>query len=140
MRASQPGRGLGRLCPLAFEKRSPRPASGCRRHGDNLELHDARRRLPRSAWHPAVPRQDLEGHVYWVEQSAPPFEAISLRTAPIDVARISEQLLFTAVKPCILTSATLGTGDENLGYFRARVGADQVEAQPSAARSTSRSR
>ncbi|CAN5128269.1 helicase C-terminal domain-containing protein [soil metagenome] len=72
--------------------------------------------------------QDLDGHVYWVEQTgnerAP---ALAVCASPVDMASVLEKVLFGKGKTAILTSATLGTGDAGLTYFRKRVGAGQVE-------------
>jgi ATP-dependent DNA helicase DinG len=91
-----------------------------------LELHDlARRLLAAQGTVKAFLEQDHEDHVYWVERSGGDSRSISLRSAPIDVSPHLEKLFFHGeTKPCILTSATLGTGGENgLDYFKKRVGA-----------------
>ena len=55
-------------------------------------------------------------------------DAITLRSAPVEVAERLRDSLFDRGKPVILTSATLGTGDQKLSYFRERLGAQ--EARP----------
>lgn len=70
--------------------------------------------------------QSDEGLVYWVEKSER--ESLSLNAAPIDVAELLRPVFFQRQRACIFTSATLGVGDRDLGYFRRRVGAEEVEA------------
>lgn len=70
--------------------------------------------------------QGDEGSVYWVEKSER--DSISLNAAPIDVAELLRPVFFERDRPCVFTSATLGIGDRDLGYFRNRVGAQDVEA------------
>lgn len=70
--------------------------------------------------------QGDEGSVYWVEKSER--DSISLNAAPIDVAELLRPVFFERDRPCVFTSATLGIGDRDLGYFRNRVGAQEVEA------------
>jgi ATP-dependent DNA helicase DinG len=52
----------------------------------------------------------------------------SLHAAPVNVAERLRPLLFSAGKGIVMTSATLGVGDPQLGYFRGRVGADRARA------------
>lgn len=70
--------------------------------------------------------QGDEGSVYWVEKSER--DSISLNAAPIDVAELLRPVFFERDRPCVFTSATLGIGDRDLGYFRDRVGAQDVES------------
>lgn len=72
--------------------------------------------------------QSREGHVYWVERSGMDGRNLSLHAAPIDVSPLLRALFFSGQKTCVLTSATLGTGDSNLRYFRRRCGAEKVRA------------
>ncbi len=72
--------------------------------------------------------QEDEGSVYWVEKTGYEGTAFSLNAAPVRVADRLRGLLFGLDKICITTSATLGTGDDGLSYFRQRVGADNVKA------------
>ena len=72
--------------------------------------------------------QEDEGSVYWVERSGRDRDAITLRSAPVEVADRLRDSLFGRGKPVVLTSATLGTGDHQLSYFRERLGAQ--EARP----------
>ena len=92
-----------------------------------LELHDlARRFLAIRKGIAGFLDQGEEEHVYWVERShADSHHAFTLKSAPIDVSRQLGELFFRGDRPCILTSATLGTGGGNgLDYFKKRVGAD----------------
>lgn len=70
--------------------------------------------------------QREDGLVYWVEKDQR--EALSLNAAPIDVSELLRPVFFERDRPCVFTSATLGIGERDLGYFRGRVGADDVEA------------
>ena len=73
-------------------------------------------------------KQDAEQHVYWVEQSGKTTQFHNLHAAPVDIAAHLHALLFREDNTCIMTSATLGTGDAALDYFRRRIGADDVHA------------
>ena len=73
-------------------------------------------------------KQDAEQHVYWVEQSGKTTQYHNLHAAPVDIAAHLHALLFREDNTCIMTSATLGTGDAALDYFRTRIGADDVHA------------
>lgn len=70
--------------------------------------------------------QTEDGLVYWVEKSDR--DSISLNAAPVDVSELLRPVFFDRDRPCVFTSATLGIGDRDLGYFRHRVGADEVES------------
>jgi len=70
--------------------------------------------------------QSEEGLVYWVEKSER--DSIALNAAPVDVAELLRPVFFEGDRPCVFTSATLGTGDRDLRYFRHRVGAEEAEA------------
>lgn len=72
--------------------------------------------------------QEDEGSVYWVERGGANRDSMTLRSAPVEVADRLRDSLFGRGKPVILTSATLGTGDQQLSYFRKRLGAQ--EARP----------
>ncbi len=72
--------------------------------------------------------QPEDNMVYWAEQTGRSGKSLALNAAPIDLAPIFRRLLFRDDQSAIMTSATLGTGDSELTYFRNRVGADQVEA------------
>jgi len=48
--------------------------------------------------------------------------------APIDISSVLNRILFPEDRICLLTSATLSVGQDDLAYFRSRVGAFDVEA------------
>ncbi len=91
------------------------------------ELAELARRLAdcRTALATFLDQRD-DGLVYWVEKSER--ESLSLNAAPIHVAELLRPVFFERDRPCVFTSATLGVGDRDLGYFRGRVGAENVEA------------
>lgn len=64
--------------------------------------------------------------VYWAEPSGQGGANTILTSAPVEVGEILRDKLFGAGRGLVLTSATLGTGEEGMGYFAGRVGADQV--------------
>jgi len=94
------------------------------------ELHDlAKRIVGHRATVEAFLDQSEDDHVYWVEKGGNDQRTMSLHSAPIDVAPKLEEIFFGGGKPCVFTSATLGIGsDEQLGYFRKRVGANRASA------------
>jgi ATP-dependent DNA helicase DinG len=69
-----------------------------------------------------------EGSVYWVEKSGREETQFSCHAAPINVSDRLRPLLFSGKKCMVMTSATLGVGDPDLGYFRKRVGAESARA------------
>jgi len=93
------------------------------------ELMDGAQRLRET--HACV-RMFLDQHdedsVYWVQRGGKEKDIMSLHSAPIDVAERLRALMFGEGRTCVLTSATLSTGEEDLGYFRSRVGADDATA------------
>ena len=93
------------------------------------ELQDASRRLREV--HGAVAEfldQSSEESVYWVERNGRDETQYTLQAAPVNVADRLRPLLFGEGKSVVLTSATLGVGDPQLGYFRGRVGAEKARA------------
>ena len=93
------------------------------------ELQDASRRLREV--HGAVAEfldQSSEESVYWVERGGRDETQYTLQAAPVNVADQLRPLLFGEGKSVVLTSATLGVGDPQLGYFRGRVGAEKARA------------
>lgn len=72
--------------------------------------------------------QDDEDSVYWVQKSGRDDDMLSIHSAPVNVADRLRQMMFGHGRTCILTSATLGTGDDELHYFRKRVGAENALA------------
>jgi ATP-dependent DNA helicase DinG len=91
------------------------------------ELGELARRLAdcRAALGTFLDQRD-DGLVYWVEKNER--ESLSLNAAPVNVAELLKPVFFDRNRPCIFTSATLGVGERDLGYFRKRVGAGEVEA------------
>jgi ATP-dependent DNA helicase DinG len=89
-----------------------------------LELHDLARRLKdaRTTLKTFLD-QDEDGHVYWVERSGGESRSLAFHSAPVDVSGYLGNLFFRNDRACVLTSATLGVGDDQLDYFRKRVGA-----------------
>ena len=71
--------------------------------------------------------QGEEGHVYWVERTGKTAQFITLNAAPIDIAPVLRRMLFRENCSCVMTSATLAVGRPDLAYFRARIGAGEVE-------------
>ncbi len=93
------------------------------------ELMDAARKLRET--HAAVGEfldQKDGGCVYWVERSGREETQFSCHGAPVNVADRLRPLLFSGKKSVVMTSATLGVGDPELGYFRKRVGAEGARA------------
>ena len=72
--------------------------------------------------------QEDEGMVYWVEKGGVEGTQFSLHAAPVDVASRLRPIFFEDGQTCIMTSATLGTGDKELSYFRKRIGAEEARA------------
>ncbi|TAE77568.1 MAG: DEAD/DEAH box helicase [Verrucomicrobia bacterium] len=94
-----------------------------------VELLDASRKLREA--HGAIAcflDQSGDDSVHWIERSGRDEAVFSLHAAPIHVADKLRPLLFGEGKTCIMTSATLGVGDPQLGWFRGRVGAEDVPA------------
>ena len=105
-------------------------ADGIENETSRAEVQEGARRLREA--HGALKDfldQEDEGSVYWVEAGGMDRTACVLRAAPINVAERLRPILFAEGKTAILTSATLGTGGADLGYFRRRVGAERVEAR-----------
>ena len=93
------------------------------------ELQDASRRLREA--HGSVAAfldQAADDSVYWVERGGRDETQYSLHAAPVKVADRLRPLLFGGGKSLVMTSATLGVGDPQLGYFRGRVGAEKARA------------
>ncbi len=67
--------------------------------------------------------QTLENYVYWIECSRRKYaNKVSINAAPISIANILKEELFSAHKPTILTSATLSIDNGSFKYFKDRVG------------------
>jgi ATP-dependent DNA helicase DinG len=93
------------------------------------ELQDLGRRI-REARHGVVEflNQTPENHVYWIERTGKISHYLSLNAAPVDISSILNRMLFPEGRSCIMTSATLSVGRDDLTYFRNRVGAFDAEA------------
>jgi ATP-dependent DNA helicase DinG len=70
---------------------------------------------------------DGDDMVYWVEQYGRGDAFCALRAAPVDLADILRRMLFDDDSTCVLTSATLATGSDDLAYFRDRIGAQSAK-------------
>ncbi len=66
-------------------------------------------------------------HVYWVERTGKMAQFLSLNAAPIDLAPVLRRMIFRDNCCCVMTSATLAVGREDLAYFRERIGATEAE-------------
>ena len=67
--------------------------------------------------------QALENYVYWVECSKNKrTNKVSINAAPISIASILREEIFSSHKPIILTSATLSIDNGSFKYFKDRVG------------------
>jgi len=73
-------------------------------------------------------QQTPENHVYWVERTGKMAQNLTLNAAPVDISPVLNRMLFPANRICVMTSATLSEGRDDLQYFRSRVGASDVEA------------
>lgn len=72
--------------------------------------------------------QEDDDSVYWVQKGGREGDLLSIHAAPVRVADRLRRMMFGPDRTCILTSATLGTGDDQLSYFRKRVGAENSVA------------
>jgi len=66
-------------------------------------------------------------HVYWVERTGKTAQFLSLNAAPIDLAPVMRRMIFRDNCCCVMTSATLAVGRDDLAYFRERIGATEAE-------------
>jgi ATP-dependent DNA helicase DinG len=73
-------------------------------------------------------QQKPENHVYWIERTGKVGQNMTLHAVPIDISAALNRLLFPEERTCIMTSATLSVGSDDLEYFRSRVGAFDAEA------------
>ena len=70
-----------------------------------------------------------EAHIaLWGAEAAGTACPINYQLGADHVAELLRPVFFERHRPCIFTSATLGVGERDLGYFRKRVGAGEVEA------------
>jgi len=112
---------------LRVQREAAASAEKARQESTRAELAEMARRLRESRLGIAS-FLDLaaEDHVYWIERSGGQdgrSPNLSLHAAPLDISQRLQRLFFQEGSRCILTSATLGTGDRDLRYFRERVGA-----------------
>jgi len=93
------------------------------------ELQDLGRRI-REARRGVVDflQQTPENYVYWVERTGKTAQNLTLNAAPIDISSVLNRMLFPEDRICVMTSATLSVGQDDLAYFRSRVGAFDVGA------------
>jgi ATP-dependent DNA helicase DinG len=91
------------------------------------ELQDLGRRI-REARRGVVDflQQTPENHVYWVERTGKTSQNLTLNAAPVDISSVLNRMLFPEDRTCVMTSATLSVGRDDLAYFRGRVGAFDV--------------
>ena len=68
--------------------------------------------------------QEDDDSVYWVEKGGREGDMLSIHSAPISVADRLRRMMFGHGRTCIMTSATLSTGDNELSYFKKRIGAE----------------
>src|SRR5207248_5181967 len=66
--------------------------------------------------------QSAREHVYWVERTGKTAQFLSLNAAPIDIAPVLRRMIFREDCSCVMTSATLSVGRQDLAYFRQRIG------------------
>ncbi|PYK49321.1 MAG: ATP-dependent helicase, partial [Verrucomicrobia bacterium] len=71
--------------------------------------------------------QSAPEHVYWVERTGKTERFLALNAAPIDLAPVLRRMLFRENCCCVMTSATLAVGREDIVYFRERIGATEVD-------------
>ena len=72
--------------------------------------------------------QEDEESVYWIQKGGREGDEYSVHSAPINIADRLRYLMFRKGKTCVMTSATLGVGDEDLCYFKTRVGAEEAKS------------
>ncbi len=72
--------------------------------------------------------QEDEESVYWAQKGGQDGTLLSLHSAPINIADRLRDFMFGEGRTCVLTSATLGAGEEDLSYFRNRIGAERCRA------------
>ena len=71
--------------------------------------------------------QEDDESVYWIQKGGREGDLLSIHAAPVKVADRLRRMMFGPERTCILTSATLGTGDDQLNYFRKRIGAENSQ-------------
>ena len=75
--------------------------------------------------------QQLDNGVYWMETSVSRHgkQNVRLMAAPIDVGPELRENLFSKVDTCILTSATVSTGNESFEFFQRQIGLTQTRTK-----------
>ena len=92
------------------------------------ELQDLGRRLTEARLGiGAFLEQSADDYVYWVEKTGKIGQLLTLNAAPVNIAPVLREMLFRDGNSCVMTSATLGVGRNDLAYFRNRIGADEAE-------------
>lgn len=114
---------------IEVEKWIARRCDDLEDENQKLELEDLIRKLQDLRLHiRAFLDQELRDHVYWVERVGQA-GTVSLNAAPLDIADRFREIFFESRKPVVLTSATLGVGEQDLGYLSKRLGAEAVRAE-----------
>ncbi len=118
---------------LAVQKLIATCSEDVKNEGTKAELADIGRRL-RDARLGVASFLELatEDHVYWTERGGGGDDGrpvnVTLQAAPLDISERLSQIFFRQGSRCILTSATLGVGDDQLRYFRQRTGAGSTRS------------
>jgi ATP-dependent DNA helicase DinG len=68
-------------------------------------------------------RGEDPAYVFWIESNG---AAVRLSGSPLDVSSLLRDTLFSAGRPCVLTSATLTAGG-SFGYLKDRLGIDDAD-------------
>ncbi len=80
----------------------------------------------------ALLTQQYAEHVYWINVERGRTPRIAVCAAPLDVAPLLRELLFTRVRSAVLTSATLATAaDDRFTYLLGRLGLSLAAPLPS---------
>jgi len=121
-----PDKISGRLLAL-----QARVAEVAKKQDDEMlksELQDLGRRLTEARLGiGAFLEQSADDYVYWVEKTGKIGQLLTLNAAPVNIAPVLREMLFRDGNSCVMTSATLGVGRNDLAYFRNRIGADEAE-------------
>ncbi len=70
--------------------------------------------------------QEMGDYVYWAESSGRRFRRIALDCAPVNVAPVLKDMLFSKVDTAVLTSATLST-EGGFGFIKSRLGITKTD-------------
>jgi len=93
-------------------------------HGDHWRVYEERARdLRQNLLFVCLPEPEQSSgtHVYWYERRE---RAVTLSATPVHVAEELQQTLYSMVPNCVLTSATLSSGN-SFGYICQRLGLDE---------------